>query len=336
MDSKYLKYKLKYLALKKEFKIKGGQTYFDFEGDADKFSTDDYQYFDINEAINPTNGNTPSRMVRKMKGGGAWGYFSADNDYTQDLIMDNFQNRQNSVTEIKTRLKNIFDSFERDIKSKKDSNQNDTSQYNLNYAQLGVVTDLLLHLNKVPDEYLKRALIHAYREYVRIYYLQEASGWESYQERSDSLKYEIMLINYALNTGTPLNFPTKFLNYDDDVQYISNESLIKYMNQLVRQKSNAYLDNVYIKYNYRKDPQTKKVVYYPLLDPNILNQGIVMQGYHTTSSPITYYIVENQNDRHQWKKYDPYEDPPTIYISPKLLESIYGSQINRTPSKKKK
>lgn len=316
---KYIKYKSKYLDLKKSFE----------------------------------------QDTNIQKGGGAWGAFSNDNDSTQDLMSkykfieyaDDTITYHKDVKSTTSALKKLFQEFDKNIKKQDKGVKNtDTSIYNLNYRYLGVIIELLLHLYPIPKEFLKRALIHAYREYIRISITKEASGWASYQDRLNSLKYEILLINYAINKGTPIKIPTNLLKTNENNSYLDEDDLVKFIDDLVEKKSKDIMDNIFLDHKKIK-PQYSflKYEYLPVLNPTILDIGTIMKGYsgrgtrkatpfwECSSIPkrgtSVYFVVNNKNNKHIWKHYDPFDDTTIGYISIDIMYDIYGENITKLNQK---
>lgn len=268
-----------------------------------------------------------------MNGGGMWNYWSNDNDRTQETLqtlgikeLDDSGNQMTYHTSGKILiqgLKKLFNELEENVKlliksntntnAKSDKNkkwQIDSSPYNLNHSFLGVIIDMLSNGCEIPDEYLKRSLIHAYREYFRLSVIKEASGWKSYKDRLKCLRYEILLINIAINQGTPLK---------------TGIDIIKFVNQT---DPKYLIDNIYLKYK-KENPLYKfnKYEILPLLDPKILDPGTIMQGYNGRHI-LEYYVVKitNKND-HSWKRFDPFTDLSTQFVDINLLYDIYGDDV---------
>jgi hypothetical protein len=151
----------------------------------------------------------------------------------------------------------------------------------------------------VELKYLKRALVHAYREYIRSSIMKEASGWRSYTDRIESLKLEILLLNYAINKASWIDFPKEYISKDSPTLYVSAFDLKKI---LITGKHSVdkklLIDNIFLKLN-RVESKTEDVL--PLLDPGLLDPGTVAEGYSRKMNRIRYFIVQAKNDEHVWK-----------------------------------
>jgi len=277
-------------------------------------------------------------VLKKMDGGGAWNSYSNGNDATQDLLYFNGiqgSDEKNNLIHhtdpaiISKGLKKMFDKFDIEIRKRDPQIKNpDTSIYNVNYAYLGVVIDILLTEGvAIEIKYLKRALVHAYREYIRTYIIREASGWRSYTDRLECLKHEILLINYAINKGTPIDFPKEYISKDGVVVPSVNPFNLKKILITGRHKINEkwLIDNIFLKYEKTK---TKVIKVLPLLDPNILDPGTIMEGYYK-SNRIEYFIVHLKKDKHVWEQYDPFGDPVSVLLKIEILYDIYGDIITK-------
>jgi len=276
------------------------------------------------------------KEIINQSGGGAWSDFSNGNDYSQDLISNYQFSKYQPDGEIvydrdanrtKLRLKKLFTEFDKKIRENDPTIKNpDTSVYNLNYAYLGVVIDLILKLYPIPKEYLIRALVHAYREYIRIYITNEASGWVSYQNRLTAIKYEILLINYAINQGTPIKVPKQFLTtIDANNMSLDNGNLVKFIDQLIKKNnSKDILDNIFlVKQKIKSKCSSQKCQYAPLIDSSILNIGTVMAGNNERNIRSYFIVSENKNKKRIWQHFDPYEHVTIGYLPIDILYDIY-------------
>jgi len=148
-----------------------------------------------------------------QRGGGAWSVGSSGNDYTYDLLGDIgiFHYEDDKVImerdpkKIDKVFKKLYVNFDKEVRKQAKGKRvvnTDFSEYNLNYAHLGVIIYMLHHGYKVPPTYLKRALANAYKEYIKIVMLGPATGWKDPEERRVAIMDEILLLNYAINRGT--------------------------------------------------------------------------------------------------------------------------------------
>lgn len=272
-------------------------------------------------------------------GGGAWSTFSNGNDNSKDMMTtykfsqydDDKMIYFKDIKSTNIGLQKMFNDFDNEIKNKNSNfNKNtDASIYNLNYSYLGVVIELLLNLYPVPKKYLVRALIHAYREYIRIYITKESSGWESYICRLNSLRYEILLLNYAINTGTPISLSEEFINIECDTanEVIWESDIIRFINGLIDNKNSNIVDHIFLEHKEIKPKYDfYKYEYVPILNPLILNPGTIMKGYGDSKS-ASFFIVHEKNNQRTWKHYDSYEDVSIGYLPIDILYDIYGDVI---------
>lgn len=190
----------------------------------------------------------------------------------------------------------------------------------------------------IPKEYLVRSLIHAYRNFIRVYLTKESSGWRNYQTRLESLKYEILLLNYSINQGTPLQISKQYINKNQFVQW---NDLIDFINKLQSKNDPKLMDTIYLtKRKIKSEYNNKFYNYLPLLDPFILDLGIVMKGIHKgarskrklarkpkPSDFAAYYIVKAKKGKHVWADYQPHSYPVSVYLPNEILYFIYGRKI---------
>ena len=158
-----------------------------------KYNTDDK--FEINDE--PDIPNIHQNHEYKIQaGGGAWGYFSDDNDYTYDLLGDiglhKYDDEKDELiketnqAKINAALEKLFKDQEKmikDVEKKAGYKSKDKlkSPYNLNTAHLGVIIHLLFNRRKVPEKYLKKALANAYILLFKNLKAKESSGWREWE-----------------------------------------------------------------------------------------------------------------------------------------------------------
>lgn len=279
-----------------------------------------------------------------QKGGGTWGTFSMDNDNTLDFLdtykLRTFSNDtiiyETNYKKINEILKKIFKEFDNKIKQKDPKMINpDTSKYNLDYTYLGIIIDLLLSMCPVPKIYLKRVLIHAYREYFRIYTIKNASGWKSYTDRLTSLKYEIIILCYAINRGTPLDIPSSLITSTPTGSYVKVLSLTKYLvTYLPKAKRKHKLDHIFLTNAKTKAKyEFQKYLYKPIINPNLLDEGTISEG-HDARGIIVHFVVVRTGTRHVWKLYDSFDDPSGVYIPINVFYGIFGPDLSIITKKK--
>jgi hypothetical protein len=279
-----------------------------------------------------------------QKGGGAWGTFSSDNDDTLDFLdtykLRTFSNDniiyETSYKKINEILKKIFKEFDNNMKRKDPKTINtDASPYNLSYTYLGIIIDLLLNMCPVPKIYLKRVLIHAYREYFRIYTIKHASGWKSYTDRLTSLKYEIIILCYAINKGTPLDIPSSLVISTPTGSYVNVLSLVKYLTIYLPKANRKYkLDHIFLtNIKIKAKLEFQKYLYKPIINPNLLDEGTISEG-HDARGLIVHFIVVRTGTRHTWKLYSSTDDPYGIYIPMSLFYAIFGPDLSIITKKK--
>lgn len=278
--------------------------------------------------------NIKYRFVKKQKGGGTWGQFSFDNDYTHDLLIDfrdgetkKFYNNK----QIDSLLDKMFEDFEkRNIRPKDKHIKNISfSDYNLNTACDGVVVYLLINGVHILRRHLDKTLAHLYKDYQKVYLTKESSGWRNYEARLEALKIEICLINYKINNGTInkiMDVITHNINSKDILAgniFIgkNNKKILDYISK----NKKEFFDYLYIK------PDK----FLPYLNPNIVYDNMTMQGKNKYKQD-EYYIVVNNGKTKKWKKYDPYEDVTHGYLEPNFLASIYGDDFEKQAKYKHK
>lgn len=274
------------------------------------------------------------QLKGEQKGGGAWDYYSDGNDSTHDLLLEfNFEKFDDEKDELiynrdpaETRksLQKLFHQFDVEIKKLDPNSNTDTSIYNLNYAHLGVIIHLIRYLYTIPKEYLIKTLIHAYRHFIRVYLTKESSGWLNYQERLKYLKYEILLLNYVINTGTPMIIPEKYI---DQKHFVQSDELVTFITKLKSKNDRNLMDNIFLADRKIKSTLIKgEYNHLPILDPSILDLRIVMSGTYG-SKREAYYIVKEKQGKHIWSYYQPFDDPVSVYLPNKLLYFIYGKEM---------
>jgi hypothetical protein len=266
-----------------------------------------------------------------QKGGGAWDTYSNSNDNVQDMILTygfvEFTDDEKRIVHrdkktIKVKLDKLFNDFKKGIKKVDPKIKNpDESAHNLSMDYLGVVIELVLNQCDIPKEYLIRALFHAYKNLVRTYVTKDASGWFNYDDRLFSLHEEILLLNYVINKGTPLNAPDKLL----DDQYMRPNKISNFLKQLKGKDKENIIDYIFLRHKKVKSTYPfQKYFYEPILDPRILDEGTIMKGYAGDGSGV-YFIVEIKNSKHNWKEYDPTKDVFRTYLDIEMLYDMYVS-----------
>jgi hypothetical protein len=275
--------------------------------------------------------------IGNLTGGGAWAVWSNENDSTVDAIYQHFGSdpKNLALTQIKKGLGKVYAEADTELKN---SNKNKSAivclQHNVNYAYTGVVIGLLVSMAHIPLEYLKRALSDSYRDYIRTWSLKDASGWRSYKERLDAVAYEIRALSYAIQKGTPLALPDKYIDSDGKTD-MSNVK--KYLNKLQKDGVTTYIDKIYLVKTRAKVPlymPKNSAIYEPLLDAQILNLGIVMEGAFdhvkkTQEQPMLrkYYVVTQKGTKRTWKLFDTFTDTVTGLVPSSVLEDIFGSNL---------
>ncbi len=246
----------------------------------------------------------------EQKGGGAWSHYSDGNDYTSDLIpMLNFvkynykEIKQDDGTFIEEGetiyyrdvastnkgLKKMFDMYKKDVieinkkfKSckceKTDDKHVDYCWNSTNYAYLGVIIYLLLNEFEVHTQYLKRALIHAYKQYIEINLLKEFKTWSSWEERKRCLIDEIHLINYAINTSKR---NVACLDMKEIKEKKGEETIKTFLKSINKTKKDKFMDHIFFKrHTIRPKYSWQGTAVGPCIDPKILRIGTTMSGYY--------------------------------------------------------
>lgn len=268
----------------------------------------------------------------KQTGGGTWGYFSHDNDYSVDLInkfgIETFKNRISKDS--KLIMVKLFEDYEKHIENyeNKDKIQNKNYIYpNNNYEHLGVVIFMLLRQFKISKKYLKKTLIMAYQNYIYVYKNREATGWKDYKQRLKALTDEIRIINFSVNYGSPLQVDKNIIK-KGEIDMTKLCSFIKKNKLDIR-------DYIFLKHQKTKPEYTfMKYEVLPVLNPNLLQLGTVMKGYEGRGYD-KFYIVIMQNGNKKWKRYDTYKDYSIGYLSEVFLYDIYGIGLNEIKNGRK-
>jgi len=286
----------------------------------------------------------PTMSRPNMSGGGSWGYFSDDNDSTLDLVgmynittydedADEFirETSQTKINKILEKLWKDHDKLVKDIEKKKKAKSKIKdkvfSSYNLNTAHAGVIIYMLLYQFKIPEKYLKKTLATIYRLYFNIIRSNESSGWKEWEERLEALQMEIILLNYAINYGTPIKADKKFIkqNKISDVEKFCRSLKKKHDQGKLKLLDKIFLDKKRIKPKY----SFMKYEILPPIDPDLLNVGDLMDGYEGRKSPEYYIVSENKHGKRKWIRYDPWEDKVGFYFSTDVLVDIFGKPFQK-------
>jgi len=272
--------------------------------------------------------------VIKQTGGGAWSDYSDGNDSTHDLLLEyeiitvtedeTIYNKDMNQSEIA--LTKIFEEFNKNGENHK---------YPPNYSYLGVIIYMLFHLYPIPQKFLIRALSHAYQNFISNYSLGPASGWFNVFSRLQSQKTEILLLNLAINKGTPLNLPKYLLTSEDSNSEIDREKSKTFIEKNINRSSQQYdfIDHIFLTYKKIK-PQYpfQKFAVLPIIDPHLFLDGIVMMGYEGRDFP-EYYVVTLKNGIKEWQRFDPFERSGVVFLSYQFLYYLYGKQLNKIAQK---
>jgi len=171
------------------------------------------------------------------------GYVSNENDHTYDLLdefkikeIDNEGNliyHTDSAT-VTNGLKKMFDQLDNMIKKRDSVIEQKKEPYNINHdAYTGVIIDMLLHFCEILVEYLEKMIVYLIGEHKRISRVKESSEWKNYKERLYFLKYEILLIKYAIEHGTPIKVPEKYIDRTDTILCIPTNNLLDFIDNQV-------------------------------------------------------------------------------------------------------
>lgn len=221
-----------------------------------------------------------------QSGGGWWGVNSFDNDHVHDLLAsynfikfkDDERIFETKKTNINIGLTKLFDNLEKNLKKQDKITKNIFySKYNFNTSELGVVLILLLKNIVIPKKYLTICLIQAYKNYIKTYNTQNASGWINkgkekcaFKQRLSALSTEIKIINYAINYGKSFDIPEKHKSRE----YSS-------MGYVLKTYKKYQMDDLFLKYTKVKSKYSfLKYEVLPMLNANILDEGTVMEGYN--------------------------------------------------------
>jgi len=205
----------------------------------------------------------------------------------------------------------------------------------LNTDCAGVVIYLMLKCKTIKKEFLKRALVNIYKNYLKTYINREADGWFDYhRERMKSLIIEIHLINYCLNHGS-LKKIIKHLSDNINTADIlagdvdANRHSAKVMKYINTHKKD-FADNLFMsktkncnRFDVDHPLQNLPDIFpkpdqCPQLDPNIPYLGTVMRG------GDMYFVNREENGNRIWVKYDPDFSFSYNYLNDDFLSSIYG------------
>lgn len=274
-----------------------------------------------------------------MKGSGAWGEYSFDNDHAHDLFsyFETYDAEKDIIIhhrepkKVSKALKKLDDYHFKRIKSNDKSvtrKNYDFSQYNLDSSYLGTILLALLNEYKIPKPNLIKALIQAYKSYFNILCIGPASTWVDSQLRLQSLADEILVLNYAINHGTPFKilpaYQSTFQGEKDD--YINMNKFVKWLRKPAQQKKYNLFDKIFLQ---RKKISPRyhfqKFLVEPPIDPRLLTIGTVMNGFEGRGGN-EYFIVD---DKQKWTPYDFFNSPANLYIPNNAFEFIYGDNFNK-------
>jgi hypothetical protein len=251
----------------------------------------------------------------KQHGGGTWGTFSFDNDSTHDMLIDFYKDRVLiNDAKINKLLTKVFADEDKMIKRNHPDEKNMIfTDYRLYTSCAGVVIYLILRYRKIKQEFLKRALINIYKDYLKLYINREASGWKDYKSRVESVIIEIHLINYCLNHGS-LEKIVKHLSENINTADILagdifiNKNSVKVM-KYIRAHKKDFADKLFML-------SSSKL---PQLDPNIPYLNTVMK-----SNDGHFFInKEAKKGKRTWVSYNSYNDLSYNYLDDNFLASIY-------------
>jgi hypothetical protein len=240
----------------------------------------------------------------------------------------------------------LFANYERSIKKHyaKNSGKNKSIvitpknadyYYTSQYAYIGVIIYCLKHSYECHTKYLKRALVWAYRDYIKTIQTQEATGWRDWKSRVKSLISEIKLINYALNTAKKNVgiIRIKSNASKDDNNRITDNQIDRLLKKAGPLKT---VDKIYLKYRKTKSRYSfQKYFVQPAIDPRILDEGTIMLGHEgrkaTSGKKIrhSFIVVKGNNNSHRWKVYDPFDDISLPLLDEKAFIDIYGKHYHQ-------
>jgi hypothetical protein len=264
----------------------------------------------------------------ELSGGGAWSNYSDGNDYTDDLLFEykiieiNSDERiyNKNIDQLEDALTRMFAEFDKSPHS---------HRYPPNYAYYGVIIYMLFHLYPIPMEFLVRALFDAYENFISNYLLGPASAWFNVFSRLQCQKTEILLLNLALNKGTPISLPQDVIESDE----LDRSKLQTFIEKNIENTDYDFIDHLFLKYK-KIGPQYpfQKFAVLPFIDPSLLSKGIVMMGYEGRGLP-EYYIVDLINGVKEWKRFDPFETNGIVFLSYQFLYYLYGDHLNKIAKK---
>uniref|UniRef100_A0A6C0C930 Uncharacterized protein n=1 Tax=viral metagenome TaxID=1070528 RepID=A0A6C0C930_9ZZZZ len=252
----------------------------------------------------------------KQKGGGAWGTFSFDNDMTHDILFD-FRKDKVLVNNTKANklLAKMYGDEDEQLKKEHPNEKNLLfSDYQLYTHAAGVVIYLALQCRTIKKEFLKRALIEVYKDYLKLYIIKEASGWKDYRERMRSLNIEIHLLNYCLNHGSLEKIVKHLSENINTVDILAGDIFINKNSVKVMKYINAH------KKDFADHLFLSKSGKLPRLDPNIPYLNTVMQGNDG------YFINQEKNGKRKWIPFNSYDNLSYNYLDDDFLSSIYGKK----------
>ena len=292
-----------------------------------------------------------------QSGGGAWSMYSDGNDYTHDLLFEykifTFDKKDDrliynrDLQSTNKSLKKLF--MDHKIIQNENENENENKNkkdYTLGilYPILGVIIYMLLEKYNINIKYVKYALIFAYKQYINICAIREASGWFGWETRKECLIDEIRLLNYVINNAKDniCLFHYKYDSSDD-----SCDDFHKIISTIHEKNPSKTMDFIFMQYRKIIPKYTfQKYNVQPAIDPKILNCGIVMMGYearkderHIFNNKYTnnlligfivkgvhsydYFGIKNDN---KWSLYD-YNDYKASYlIDHDIFVDIYGDE----------
>ena len=261
-------------------------------------------------------------------GGGAWSSYSDGNDYTHDLLIkyqiydvkDDHRIKNKNLDFLTTQLDKMYKEF---------LNSKESKNYPPHYAYFGVIIYMLFHLYPIPQKFLVTALFDAYQNYISVYLLGPASSWFDYVSRLECMKIEILLLNLAINMGTPINLPTHLIESDESGPQIKQYELGEFIQKNLFNLQYDWMDHLFIKYQKIKpEYEFQQFSVLPLIDPNLLQNGVVMIGYEGLNLP-DYYVVNQSNSNKKWHRFDSFEHSGIIFLDYDFLFDLYGDFINQ-------
>lgn len=306
------------------------------------------KYLELLKTIDSS--NSAKSSIKIQTGGGAWSTSSDGNDSTHDMLFDyNLLTvkddeliHHSDLKSTNKALAKMFRDYEKDIKkyykTKKNykllipiTSKNAEYFFVSQYHYLGIIIYCVKNGYEIHTDYLKKGLVMAYRAYIRLVNIREASGWRTWEDRKQSLIFEIKLLNHMINTAKKNVSQLK----------IDTEKDVSKQIQKILKSSKHTMDKIHLAHRKSKPTYSfQKYFIQPALDPNLLDFGTIMMGHEgrkynrskkgskdkSQKRMRIAFIVSKSNNKKKWEPFETFEDIGSYLMDDQFMIDIYDKE----------